>query len=472
MANTRTIPVADLNLDLANFRTVQQDSEPAAIQAMVSASPDRFWALVDSLLEDGYLPTESIIVLDADGDGCAFTVKEGNRRIAALKLILGQLEESSVDLPDSARKRIAEISDAYKADNHEVPCVVYGTEDKELVDRIVARAHGKGEKAGRDQWNAVARARHNRDAQGMHEPALDLLEKYLKQGRNHTADQGARWAGDFPLTVLEEAIKRLAPRMGYRSSRELADAYPRIKGRDNLEQVVRAIGMKLLGFEAIRKTSTDFGAQYGIPAVDDGTTTTGGGGAQPTGTGRATSGATGGAGGDTGTGVAAAGTGSGREEAISVRNPQSVKAKLRAFAPKGPDRGKVVTLKDEAHALNLNHNPLAFCFVLRSMFEISAKAYCKENASKGGPALTKSDGSDRALVDVLRDIVKHLTNNKDDKAMTKALHGAITEIARSDGLLSVTSMNQLVHNPSFSVTTTDICVLFGNVFPLLEAMNG
>ena len=50
-------------------------------------------------------------------------------------------------------------------------------------------------------------------------------------------------------------------------------------------------------------------------------------------------------------------------------------------------------------------------------------------------------------------------------------HGAITELARPEGILSVTSLNQLVHNPSFSITEGDICTLFGNIYPLLEAIN-
>jgi hypothetical protein len=51
------------------------------------------------------------------------------------------------------------------------------------------------------------------------------------------------------------------------------------------------------------------------------------------------------------------------------------------------------------------------------------------------------------------------------------LHGAMAELGRSEGFLSVTSMNQLVHHPRFSVAPSDIAVLFGNIFPLLEAMN-
>ena len=118
---------------------------------------------------------------------------------------------------------------------------------------------------------------------------------------------------------------------------------------------------------------------------------------------------------------------------------------------------------------------MAFCFVLRSMFEISSKAYCEDHKGAGGPSATNSKG-ERKLVDILRDITDHLTNsktdpNKKDPAMQKVLHGALTELANPNGILSVTSMNNLVHNPTFSITAPSISVLFGNVFPLLEEMN-
>lgn len=83
-----TIPVSveELKLDLNNFRTVPQSKETTAVHTMISIAPDRFWALAESLLDDGYLPTENIIVLKAGED---LVVKEGNRRIGALKLIFG-----------------------------------------------------------------------------------------------------------------------------------------------------------------------------------------------------------------------------------------------------------------------------------------------------------------------------------------------------------------------------------------------
>jgi hypothetical protein len=105
------------------------------------------------------------------------------------------------------------------------------------------------------------------------------------------------------------------------------------------------------------------------------------------------------------------------------------------------------------------------------MFEISAKAYCNDHAGKGGPSAIKADGNDRTLVDVLREIHVHLTKNNTDKLMIKELHGAMAELGKPDSFLSVTSMNQLVHNPKFIVDETHISTLFSNVFPLLQAMN-
>ena len=458
MPETRPVPVKDLALDLANYRTVPQVSEATAVEAMITTSPDRFWALTESLVQDSYLPTESIIVLRTGAAPGTLTVKEGNRRIAALKLIHGLLPLDVLAVPDSIAGQITSISSAWRQDNKSVPCTIYEATDAAKVDRIVTLAHGKGEKAGRDQWNAVARARHNREANGANEAALDLLEKYLAQGKNVTEHQKARWAGAFPLSVLAEAMKRLAPRLGLSSSPALATDYPAIKLRDAVESILHDIGLERLGFDHIRDKGNDFAAAYGIPPL-------------PSKKGKKSGSATGSkAGGKTKPTGSAAASGA-AQKAVATGDPRAVRRLLKDFAPRGKKREKVVALRDEAVRLDLRFTPLAFCFVLRSMFELSAKAYCADHASAGGPSVTKPNGQDKKLVDILRDITKHVTGNKTDKEKVKSLHGAMTELGKSEGLLSVTSMNQLVHNPHFSVGTADIAVLFGNVFPLLEEMN-
>jgi len=465
MPKAKQLPVKNLTLDLANFRTIPQKTESKSIHAMIAINPDWFWALADSLLSDGYLPTDNIIVLEQGKD---HIVKEGNRRIAVMKLIHGEIDRKPFQMPTELDDRITVLDSQWIADNSTVPCTVYQPSEGAIVDRIIALAHGKGEKAGRDVWNTVARARHNRTLNPNGEVGLDLLEKYLKHGKTHTADQAARWAGLYQLTVLEEAMKKIAPRLSCSSARDLADSYPKLKHANALDGILRDIGLGILSFSNIRDATGDFAARYGVPPLQNRQTGTGTTGQNSSGKG--STGAAGGASGGTGAG---SNSGKGRKPSASATNDhKAVTRHLKKFKPKGTGREKVVTLLNEARTLKIDKHPHSFCFLLRSMFEISAKAYCDDHQSDPkGPKAVKSNGEDRTLIDVLREITAYLTKNNSDKGMQRELHGAMTELAKPDGFLSVTSMNQLVHNRKFTMNDSHISTLFFNIVPLLERMN-
>lgn len=489
MQRTQLLPVNNLAIDLQNFRTVAQKNEVEAIKAMISISPDYFWGLMESLLDDGYLPTENIIVLEDPTNG--YQVKEGNRRIASLKIMLGLIALTDLELPEKIVERIKQLPADWINSNTQVPCTIYQLSEASVVDRIVTLIHGKSDKASRHTWGSVARARHNKIENGASEPGLDLLEKYLEHGTNLTHEQKLRWAGDYTLTVLDEAIKKTAQRLGATSSVELAKLYPKISHKKPLDDIIHAIGIASLTFTAIRH-SNDFALRFGIPPLPPST------GQNPT---------TKSSGGTTGTGASSnVGTSSGTQATTSpTTNPvnagsqskpnpttqgssspttgrktlatatndeKSVKKALKSLKLYGANRAKIETMRKEILKLKLEDNPIAFCFLLRSMFEISAKAYCQDHASHpNAPKFLKSDGSDRTIADILRDIVTYLTQSKSDKQMVKLLHGPLTEIQRPDGILSITSMNQLVHNPSFTILPSDIPTLFSNIFPLLDQMN-
>jgi len=476
MSTTENVNVGRLRLDLENFRTTSQQTEEEAVGAMILTRPDQFWALAASLLEDGYLPTENIIVLKSDGRNPSLTVKEGNRRVAALKLIQGLVDRRLLPVPDNIERAITALSDEWLNANREVPCGVYEPSESELVDKVVTLAHAKSQYASRDPWNAVARARHSKMKLGStKEHPLELLEKYLQTTRDLTQSKAQQWSGNYPLTVLEEAIKKLAPRLGFKTAKDLVDAYPSIPKREKFDKVILDIGEGDLTFTKMRVKDKDkeFGAAYGMPLAAPNSEAGDGSKAKDAET--------------RPDGSAAAGTGSGKkgaeskagstgDTATSTKDPKTVVRTLKAFVPVGSESGKVVDLRDEAAFLasKLDLAPHAFCFVLRSMFEISAKAYCA-NHSKAGIATSKPDGRDRPLVELLKEIHGHLITKPDgkkDTAVQRRLHGALAELTGHDGILSVTSMNQLVHNPHFSVTPSEISIHFDRVFPLLEAMNG
>lgn len=486
MPTTSQVEVSKLILDLKNFRTVPQKKESDAIRAMISIKPDRFFAVMDSIIEDGYLLTENIIVLN---DGKENIVKEGNRRIAALKLIHGYFKLDDFGLPSSIISSINKIDTAWKAENLMVPCTVFSINEVDKVDRVVALAHGKGEKASRDPWNSVARARHNRDVKGANEYALDLLEKYLKKGMNLNNQQKDRWGGEYPLTVLEEALRKSFVRMGFANVGELVTKYPHNKFLQALENILLDIGLEQIKFETIRNSQLDFPTNYGIPPIvippqapnnppspnastNANTANAASGQANPNNSNTSPTPPTQSANNTANTNATAAPsvtapTSPSAPKAVAINDPRLVANLLKKFAPKGSNRQKVVTLRDELRKLKIAHNPIAFCFLLRSMFEISAKVYSAQH----NLSMTKPNGREKTLVEALSGVTQHLTNNNSNMSMVKVLHGAMTEIGKTDGILSVTSMNQLVHNPSFSIAPSDICILFGNIYPLLEAMN-
>lgn len=478
MTTNDLLEVKKLSLDLKNYRTTPQKSESSAIKAMISIKPERFYAVMESILEDGYLHTENIIVLK---EGQKLIVKEGNRRVAILKILHGIYSADSFGIPDSIKTHIAAITNEWKKDNLKIPCSIYDSKDVDKVDRIVTLAHGKGEKASRDPWNSVAKARHNRDVRKSPEPGLDLLEKYLKQGQNLNAQQKDRWGGEYHLTVLDEAILKIYPRFGVASVTDLVTKYPKIKMSANLEDLLRDIGLNSIGFDEIRDQQHDFGLNYQINPIAIPNNTSPGNTSNTRGSKQASGNSNSGNANQnpnnttpTGSSQSTGSTGSKSTKAYALNDPKSVTTALRKFTPKGKNREKVVTLKQELLKLKVKDNPIAFCFILRSMFEISAHAYCKDHSI----AMTKIVGKgtvkktyDKTLAELLKDVTNHLTNNKANKAKVKILQGAITEIANPDRILSVTSMNNLVHSAKFSVSPNDICSLFNKIFPLLEEMN-
>jgi hypothetical protein len=462
MGTTKRIKVADLKLDLTNFRTVHQPDEEHATNALISIHPNYFWGLLESLLDDGYDPTENIIVLSVGGE---HVVKEGNRRTASMKLIHGLTK--NVDLPEHIQDRIDKLPGKWITDNETIPCIVYPAKDAAFVEKLVARTHAKGDTAGRDKWNSVATARYARDQLKKSEPGLDLLEAYLVKGKNLNPQQAERWSGEYNLTVLNEALQKLSPVLNAKGPADLAASYPG-KNKRVFDGILFDIGTGTLGFKEIRNASQAWLANYGLSASS--TAANSGGGPSSTGAGGGV--ASGSGGGSASSGGPPTKSQPGATKAHPSNDPKSVRKKLVSFKVRGTGRDKIATLLNEMRKLKLETHPHAFCFLLRSIFELSAKAYCVDHKKSGGPDPKKKDGSDKSLEDLLREIVNHSTSNGADRAKVRALHGPMTELAKKDGLLSVTSMNQLVHHPSFSVSPPDICVLFGNVFPLLDEMNG
>lgn len=103
--------------------------------------------LMSSIGQQGYFPGEPLLV--APGENGTYVVVEGNRRLAAVKLLNGQL------LPPRRKSRsVAMIIDEAIHKPIELPCIVY--ENRESILRYLGYRHITGIK----EWDALSKARY------------------------------------------------------------------------------------------------------------------------------------------------------------------------------------------------------------------------------------------------------------------------------------------------------------------------
>lgn len=103
--------------------------------------------LMMSIAEQGYFPGEPLIVIsNKHGDG--HTVVEGNRRLASLKILIGDIA------PRSMENAVGRILAEAKHRPNVVPCLIFG--EREEVLNYLGYRHITGIK----EWDALAKARY------------------------------------------------------------------------------------------------------------------------------------------------------------------------------------------------------------------------------------------------------------------------------------------------------------------------
>ena len=116
---------------------INEAREKNAIKAMITIKSERLWGILDSILESGYLNTENIIVQkDKDGE---LIVKEGNRRIAALKWVLGIHNVEEFDVPKKYATKISELSKEWKKENSKIVALIFDASEDAATVTLYSR---------------------------------------------------------------------------------------------------------------------------------------------------------------------------------------------------------------------------------------------------------------------------------------------------------------------------------------------
>lgn len=208
------IKVSDLSLDLHNYRIPPQTSEVDVIRALIldqergGGSSNKLFNLISDITELGMAPHEALIVTKNDQPTSgSYVVVEGNRRLAAVKL----LNDSRLTKELGIDKQVAKYRDSYTK-IYQVRCVVLTRDEARIW---IQRKHGSAlDGRGTEGWNAVQKRR----ADGG-DKTVALLD-YVYQ---HTESQATRdivMSPNYPITNLERALSGLTKAAGFKYQQE------------------------------------------------------------------------------------------------------------------------------------------------------------------------------------------------------------------------------------------------------------
>jgi hypothetical protein len=152
--------------------------------------------LAEDIIDKGLNPSEVIMVASLDGN--SYVVLEGNRRIAALKLISSISLLESVGLPQRLTKRLRILHDRAKDElPTQINCVVLSREDANYW--IQLKHTGENEGIGVVPWDGQARHRFRGNS-----PALQAVE--LVDKSNYINDETRNKLPKIAITNIERIL--------------------------------------------------------------------------------------------------------------------------------------------------------------------------------------------------------------------------------------------------------------------------
>lgn len=155
------LEVDDLLLDLENPRTGTVEGQAAALEAVVRLNPQNFRNMMQSIKANDLDPGDSFYIIADDENENDYVVVDGNRRLAALKLLNNLDLLDGTKLGDSTKKRLREAAAEF-VPIEPISCVLF--ENRSDANEWIERRHGKGlEGEGRISWGTLESDRFQKD---------------------------------------------------------------------------------------------------------------------------------------------------------------------------------------------------------------------------------------------------------------------------------------------------------------------
>jgi hypothetical protein len=201
MGNPVKLKIEHLVLDNDNPRITHAEGQQQALQKVVKDQKTKLVRLAESIIEHNLSPIERLMVMEVNSKPKRYIALEGNRRVAALRLLSNPAAMTGLDMPDGmqrALERLATVFDKSKVE----PIDAYEVGSRDEGRYWIALRHN-GEDSGRGVvgWKPIVAARFREK-----EPAIQALDMVLEHG-GLSEEEAEDIRTGFSLTSLRRVIE-------------------------------------------------------------------------------------------------------------------------------------------------------------------------------------------------------------------------------------------------------------------------
>jgi len=422
----KTIPVGQLMLDTKNPRHKKVSSQRDAISALIDSQRQKLVVLASDIMEFGLSPIDRLLVVKS---GRNYTVLEGNRRLAVIKMLSNPTLAEGTSIESQIQRLSAKGAIPTQAD-----CAV-APKRKDAEHWMTLRHTGESDGAGVVPWNALATNRFADKPGREAGAAIQLLETVENAyPKNDVLQELIQRAADKRLTT----IGRLAVDSGFKDRAgivedggALAFHFPASELEGFFEHVLGDFAADV-GVSQIRKKPDRAKYLRSTPKPDPKTRTA---------------------------------------DAVPLSATHEVKAKPKPKRPKPSSKppkpfkdldlsrldSKTQTLLREFRSLKIDKTPHAGAVLIRCILELSIDGYID---AKGLPRSNE-----------LHQRVKKCLGRLDPKQVSEQFKPVRTGLGDGTSFYSVRTLHAFVHDRYFHADAVTLGNIAANMEPFLQALN-
>lgn len=440
--SVQQIPLERLLVDLQNPRYDPRTSQREALATIAQDQGNKLLNLAEDIAEKGLNPSELAIVTSS-GERNTYSVLEGNRRVAALKLLSSPSLVASLGLSQTLVRKYQALYESSKSSlPTELNCVILSREDANYW--IMLKHTGENEGVGIVMWDGRSRHRFRGSS-----PALQAVE--LVESANYLDNETREKLPKIAITNIERVLNTKEARklLGVDvKGNHLTLVEPAEIALGRLARFVYDVAHRNVRVSALDTKdqrvsyATKLASQPGLkPLGKDG----GKAGAAST---------------------ASGGTKAGRR--IPLHRNTLIPRRLKLVIP----QRRINKIYDELQRLHIDQYANSAAVVFRVFIELSADHFGGNHGLSFKVTTTDKHGGtrtrDSSLREKLKDVIKYM---EDNSICTKSeLRGIRTLVSNSDHVLSVDSLNSYVHNKDYNPSPEELKTNWDNIEVFVQRM--